>query len=75
MADAITFSPEEVKYSVSIFTDIDCTYCRRLHSEIDEYLAAGIEVRYFLYPRGGPGVTLVEYGRKTCGVRRIGAMP
>lgn len=50
----ILFSPEEVKYSVSIFTDIDCTYCRRLHGQIDEYLAKGIEVRYLLYPRNGP---------------------
>ena len=52
--DTIVFSPEDVKYTVSIFTDIDCTYCRRLHSQIDEYLDAGIEVRYLLYPRGGP---------------------
>ena len=51
---AIKFSPEDVKYTVSIFTDIDCSYCRRLHSQIDEYLEHGIEVRYFLYPRGGP---------------------
>jgi thiol:disulfide interchange protein DsbC len=51
---AITFSPAEVKYSVAIFTDIDCTYCRRLHNQIDEYMDNGIEVRYFLYPRGGP---------------------
>ena len=51
---AIKFSPEDVKYTVSIFTDIDCTYCRRLHGQIDEYLEHGIEVRYFLYPRGGP---------------------
>jgi len=50
----ITFSPAETKYSVSIFTDVDCTYCRRLHSQIDEYLAHGIEVRYLLYPRSGP---------------------
>ncbi len=50
----IVFRPEEVKYSVSIFTDVDCTYCRRLHNQIDEYLARGIEVRYFLYPRNGP---------------------
>ena len=50
----IMFSPEDVKYTVSIFTDIECTYCRRLHSQIDDYLAYGIEVRYFLYPRGGP---------------------
>ena len=52
--DTIVFSPEEVKYTVSVFTDIDCTYCRRLHSEIDGYLDEGIEVRYLLYPRGGP---------------------
>jgi thiol:disulfide interchange protein DsbC len=50
----IKFTPEEIKYSVSIFTDIDCTYCRRLHSQIDDYLAKGIEVRYLLYPRNGP---------------------
>jgi thiol:disulfide interchange protein DsbC len=51
---AIVFSPEEVKYSVSVFTDIDCVYCRRLHAQIDQYLANGIEVRYLMYPRSGP---------------------
>ena len=50
----IMFSPTEVKHSVTVFTDIDCTYCRRLHSQIDEYLALGIEVRYLMYPRNGP---------------------
>lgn len=50
----IIFSPKEVRFSVSVFTDIDCTYCRRLHSQIGEYLAQGIEVKYLLYPRNGP---------------------
>jgi len=50
----IRFSPAKVRYSVSVFTDVECTYCRRLHSQIDEYLAHGIEVRYLLYPRNGP---------------------
>ena len=50
----IIFSPDEVKHTVSIFTDIDCTYCRRLHSQIGDYLEQGIEVRYLLYPRSGP---------------------
>lgn len=50
----ILFSPEEVKYTVSVFTDVECTYCRRLHAQIDQYLAHGIEVRYLLYPRNGP---------------------
>jgi thiol:disulfide interchange protein DsbC len=50
----ILFAPEEVKYSVSVFTDVDCTYCRRLHSQIDQYLEHGIQVRYLMYPRNGP---------------------
>jgi thiol:disulfide interchange protein DsbC len=50
----IIFSPADVKHRVTVFTDVDCTYCRKLHSQIDEYLAAGIEVRYLLYPRNGP---------------------
>lgn len=50
----IKFTPEDIKHSVTVFTDIDCAYCRRLHSEIDAYLAHGIEVRYMLYPRNGP---------------------
>lgn len=52
--EVIAFSPSEVKYSVTVFTDVDCTYCRRLHSQIDEYLAYGIEIRYLMYPRNGP---------------------
>jgi thiol:disulfide interchange protein DsbC len=50
----IVFSPDEVQHTVSIFTDIDCTFCRRLHSQIAQYMEQGIEVRYFLYPRNGP---------------------
>ncbi len=53
-AQAILFSPGEVKHSVTIFTDIDCGYCRKLHAQIDGYLERGIEVRYVLYPRNGP---------------------
>lgn len=52
--EVIAFSPTEVKYSVTVFTDVDCTYCRRLHSQIDEYMAFGIEIRYLMYPRNGP---------------------
>ncbi|MCH7981141.1 MAG: thioredoxin fold domain-containing protein, partial [Proteobacteria bacterium] len=47
-------TPEDIRHSVTVFTDVDCTYCRRLHSQIDAYLAHGIEVRYMLYPRNGP---------------------
>jgi len=51
--EAILFSPADAKYSVTVFTDIDCTYCRKLHSEIDKYMSQGIAVRYVLYPRNG----------------------
>ena len=51
---SIMFSPAEVKHTVTVFTDIDCGYCRKLHSEIDQYLEQGIQVRYVLYPRNGP---------------------
>lgn len=52
--EAIIFSPDEVKHRVDVFTDVDCTYCRRLHAQINEYLGKGIEIRYLLYPRNGP---------------------
>ncbi|MEW5756383.1 MAG: DsbC family protein [Pseudomonadota bacterium] len=56
-ADMVVFSPEKgkKKYSVTVFTDIDCVYCRRLHSEINTYTANGIEVRYAAFPRAGEG--------------------
>lgn len=51
----IIFKPKIQKYTVSIFTDIDCGYCRKLHSEIDQYLAEGITIRYLFFPRAGKG--------------------
>ncbi len=53
--DMIIFTPKngEVKYRVNVFTDIDCGYCRKLHRQIDEYLAEGIEIRYLAFPRSG----------------------
>ena len=51
---SIVFSPEEVKHTVTVFTDVDCGYCRKLHAEIDQYMEKGIAVRYLLYPRNGP---------------------
>ncbi|MCK9637195.1 MAG: DsbC family protein [Methylobacter tundripaludum] len=51
----IVFKPKTSKYTVSIFTDIDCGYCRKLHSEIDQYMAEGITVQYLFFPRAGKG--------------------
>ncbi len=51
----IVFKPKASKYTVSIFTDIDCGYCRKLHSEIDQYMAEGITIQYLFFPRAGKG--------------------
>jgi len=51
----IVFAPKKVKHTVTVFTDIDCTYCRKLHNEMAEYNKLGIKVRYAAYPRAGIG--------------------
>jgi len=51
----VVFSPEKPRHTVTVFTDIDCGYCRKLHREIDEYTSRGIKVRYLFYPLAGPG--------------------
>ncbi|MEJ2619340.1 MAG: DsbC family protein [Candidatus Thiodiazotropha sp.] len=51
----VIFAPDEYKHTVTVFTDIDCGYCRKLHQEIDDYNDLGIRVRYMMYPRAGIG--------------------
>ena len=50
----VVFAPKDPKYTVTVFTDVDCGYCRKLHSQINEYNRLGIKVRYMFYPRSGP---------------------
>jgi thiol:disulfide interchange protein DsbC len=52
--EVIEFAPKDPKYFITVFTDIDCGYCRKLHSHIAEYNADGIAVRYLFFPRSGP---------------------
>ena len=49
----IIFAPQKVRHTITVFTDIDCGYCRKLHSQINDYLHEGIRVRYMFYPRSG----------------------
>jgi thiol:disulfide interchange protein DsbC len=53
-SEMLIFAPKDPKYTVSVFTDVDCPYCRKLHAQIAEYNRLGIRVRYLLYPRNGP---------------------
>ncbi|HWK50203.1 MAG TPA: DsbC family protein [Steroidobacter sp.] len=53
--DMIVFKPQKVKYTITVFTDVECGYCRKLHSEIAQLNDRGVQVRYLAYPRAGPG--------------------
>jgi thiol:disulfide interchange protein DsbC len=49
----IEYKAKNEKYVVTVFTDINCGYCRKLHNEMDKYNALGITIRYLAYPREG----------------------
>ena len=50
----VIFSPPQPKYTITVFTDVDCAYCRELHRQIADYNRLGVRVRYIFYPRTGP---------------------
>jgi thiol:disulfide interchange protein DsbC len=53
----IVFAPKPpfaTKYVMTVFTDVDCGFCRKLHSQIADYNAKGIAIRYLFWPRSGP---------------------
>jgi len=51
----ISFAPEKPEYELTVFTDIDCGYCRKLHAQVEEYNEQGIAIRYMAFPRAGIG--------------------
>lgn len=51
----ISFKAGKPKHTVTVFTDIDCGYCRKLHAEMGNYNKLGISVNYLFFPRSGPG--------------------
>ena len=52
-AKMLVYRPENVRNTITVVTDIDCPYCRRLHSEIPDYLKNDVEVRYIFMPLKG----------------------
>lgn len=56
-SEMVVFAPEkdEIRTTITVFTDIDCGYCRRLHDDVPELNKMGIAVRYLAYPRAGVG--------------------
>lgn len=53
LSELVVFAPEEPKTHVTVFTDVDCGFCRKLHEEVGQLNDLGIEVRYAAFPRGG----------------------
>lgn len=54
--EMIVFKPEgETKYDLTVFTDVDCFYCAKLHREVGQLTKAGVKVRYAAFPRAGVG--------------------
>ena len=51
----VIFGPREAKHTVTVFTDVDCGYCRKFHQEVPELNAMGIAVHYLGFPRAGLG--------------------
>ena len=52
-SDRIVFAPAHPKYTVTVFTDVTCPYCRVLHQQIDAFNKEGIAVEYLAWPRSG----------------------
>jgi thiol:disulfide interchange protein DsbC len=50
----VIFGPSNPLYTITVFTDVDCAYCRKLHSEMAELNHLGVRVRYMFFPRTGP---------------------
>jgi thiol:disulfide interchange protein DsbC len=53
-SNMIVFGPANTKMTITVFTDIDCGFCRKFHSQIAEVNKAGVRVRYMFFPRTGP---------------------
>lgn len=57
----VVFAPDKPKTHITVFTDTDCGYCQKLHSEVPELNRLGVEVRYMAFPRQG----MASQGAKT----------
>lgn len=60
-SEMVIFAPKNPKTHITVFTDTDCVYCQKLHSEVPELNRLGVEVRYMAFPRQG----LASHGAST----------
>ncbi len=53
--EMIVFGEDSADRTITVYTDVDCGYCQKLHREVPALLAGGVKVRYLWYPRAGIG--------------------
>lgn len=52
-SEKISYEPSNILHRVTVFTDISCSFCQKLHHNVAEYNDRGIAIDYVAYPRGG----------------------
>ncbi|ABV86133.1 bifunctional protein-disulfide isomerase/oxidoreductase DsbC [Shewanella pealeana] len=71
----LVYKAKNEKHVVTIFTDVSCGYCRKLHNEMDGYNDLGITVRYLAFPRAGvPSANADEMESVWCAADPLKAM-
>lgn len=71
----IRFAAADEKHRITIFTDVDCGYCRKLHQQMSAINAAGITVDYLMFPRAGqPSASFDKAAFVWCAVDRQDAL-
>ncbi|MCO4799901.1 MAG: bifunctional protein-disulfide isomerase/oxidoreductase DsbC [Colwelliaceae bacterium] len=69
--DMIVYPAKNEKHQITVFTDITCGYCRKMHKQMDELNDMGITVRYLAYPRAGVKDQLGQYSQGFKDLRSI----
>ncbi|MCG5509991.1 DsbC family protein [Ectothiorhodospira lacustris] len=72
----VIYAPKgRTEHVITVFTDVDCPYCRRLHEEVPALNEQGVKVRYVMFPRSGEGSpTFRKMVGIWCADDRAGAM-
>ena len=67
----IVFAPDTVKHTVTVFTDVDCPYCVKLHRQMADYNELGHQDPVYRVPAGRDPVAYLR--QDGIGVVRIGS--
>ncbi len=54
-SDKIIYKAKKERYKVTVFTDISCPYCTKIHRKVPEFNELGITIEYLAFPRAGVG--------------------